>query len=209
MPQAALLPLSPPLPRGHPRARWPRPPAAAPTPPKPASTPWSGGAPVHTTSAFQIITGPDGGPCPSGGTPPFQPGLDAGTLNNAAGRYSPFNIRLSRSDGEQEITHFSIKLPPGLIGKLAGIPFCSDAAIAAAKARTGPHGGQEELNTPPARRHRGRPHPGRRRRRPVPRLAPGKVYLAGPYHGSALSIVAITAAKVGPFDLGTVVVRRP
>ena len=38
--------------------------------------------------------------------------------------------------------------------------------------------------------------------------APGKVYLAGPYNGSQLSIVAITAAKVGPFDLGTVVVRE-
>jgi hypothetical protein len=38
--------------------------------------------------------------------------------------------------------------------------------------------------------------------------APGKVYLAGPYNGSALSIAAITAAKVGPFDLGTVVVRE-
>ena len=37
---------------------------------------------------------------------------------------------------------------------------------------------------------------------------PGKVYLAGPYNGSALSIAAITAAKIGPFDLGTVVVRQ-
>ena len=37
--------------------------------------------------------------------------------------------------------------------------------------------------------------------------APGKLYLAGPYHGSAISLVAITAAKVGPFDLGNVVIR--
>jgi hypothetical protein len=37
--------------------------------------------------------------------------------------------------------------------------------------------------------------------------APGKIYLAGPYHGSNLSILAITAAKVGPFDLGNVVIR--
>ncbi len=39
-------------------------------------TPWSGGPPVTTTSAFQIITGPNAGPCPSGGLPPFRPGLD-------------------------------------------------------------------------------------------------------------------------------------
>jgi hypothetical protein len=32
--------------------------------------------------------------------------------------------------------------------------------------------------------------------------------MAGPYHGAPFSIVAITSAKVGPFDLGTVVVRE-
>jgi hypothetical protein len=37
---------------------------------------------------------------------------------------------------------------------------------------------------------------------------PGRLYLAGPYNGSQMSIVAITAAKAGPFDLGTVVVRQ-
>ena len=37
--------------------------------------------------------------------------------------------------------------------------------------------------------------------------APGHIYLAGPFHGDQISVVAITAAKVGPFDLGTVVVR--
>ena len=36
---------------------------------------------------------------------------------------------------------------------------------------------------------------------------PGKVYLAGPYHGAPLSVVSITSATVGPFDLGTVVIR--
>jgi hypothetical protein len=36
---------------------------------------------------------------------------------------------------------------------------------------------------------------------------PGKIYLAGPYNGAPLSIVSITSAKVGPFDLGTVVIR--
>ncbi|MGC1164774.1 MAG: hypothetical protein WA862_01565 [Solirubrobacterales bacterium] len=172
-------------------------------------TPWSGGAPITTSSAFQIITGPNAGPCPSGGTPPFKPGLQAGTLNNAAGRYSPFYLRLTRNDGEQEYTRFSIKLPPGITGKLAGIPFCPDAAIAAAKARTGPHGGAEELAAPscPKASEVGRTLVGAGVG-PSLAYAPGKVYLAGPYNGSALSIAAITAAKVGPFDLGTVVIRQ-
>jgi hypothetical protein len=172
-------------------------------------TPWSGGAPITTMSAFSLISGPNAGPCPSGTSQPFHPGLEAGTVNNAAGSYSPFYLHLTRSDGEQEITHFSIKLPPGVSGKLAGIPFCSDAAIAAAAARTGPHGGQEEIEHPscPGASEVGHTLVGAGVG-PSLAYAPGKVYLAGPYHGSALSIVAITAAKVGPFDLGTVVVRE-
>jgi hypothetical protein len=171
-------------------------------------TPWAGGAPITTTSAFQIISGPNNGACPSGQSQPFHPGLEAGTLNNAAGHYSPFYTHLSRNDGEQEITHFSIKLPPGVIGKLAGIPFCSDAAIAAATARTGNHGGQEEIDNPscPAASEVGHSLAGAGVG-PSLALAPGKLYLAGPYKGSQLSFVSITAAKVGPFDLGTVVVR--
>lgn len=166
--------------------------------------PWSGGVPVTTTSAFQIITGPSAGPCPSGGVPPFHPGLEAGTLSNAAGHYSPFYLRLSRNDGEQEMTHFSIKLPPGLVGKLAGIPFCADAAIEAAKTRTA----AAELASPscPVASEIGHTLAGAGVG-PSLAYAPGKVYMAGPYHGSALSIAAITAVKVGPFELGTVVVR--
>ncbi len=171
--------------------------------------PWAGGAPVTTTSAFQIISGPDAGPCPSGGLPPFKPGLIAGSINNAAGRFSPFNVRLFRTDSEQEITHFSIKLPPGITAKLAGVPYCSDAAIAAAKARTGPHGGQEELNSPscPRASEIGHTLVGGGVGSALA-YAPGKIYLAGPYNGSNLSIVAITAGMVGPFDIGTVVVRE-
>ncbi len=185
------------------------PPACGSYPVKAKLTPWSGSEPITTTSAFEVISGPDVGPCPAGGTPPFHPGLTAGTINNAAGSYSPFNLRLSRTDSEQEITHFSIKLPPGIVGKLAGIPYCSDAAIAAAKARTGPHGGQEELDRPscPAASEVGRTLVGAGVG-PSLAYAPGKIYLAGPYHGSALSIAAITAGVVGPFDIGTVVVRQ-
>jgi hypothetical protein len=180
-------------------------------------TPWSAQDPsnpapaevVTRTSSFPVERGTDGGACPAGGTPPFNPHLDAGTLNNSAASYSPFYLRLTRTDGEQEFTHFSIKLPPGVVAKLAGVSFCPDAAIAAAKARTGPHGGQEELEAPscPAASEIGHTLVGAGVGS-ILTYVPGKVYLAGPYHGSPLSIVAITAAKVGPFDLGTVVVRE-
>ncbi len=39
--------------------------------------------------------------------------------------------------------------------------------------------------------------------------APGKIYLGGPYDGAPFSVVSITAAHVGPFDLGTVVIHFP
>jgi hypothetical protein len=179
-------------------------------------TPWSAADPsnpspgevVTRTSSFSVDRGVDGGACPSG-TPPFNPKLTAGTLNNAAGRYSPFNLRLTRDDGEQEFSRLSIQLPPGLIGKLAGIPFCPDAAIAAAKARTGANGGLEELERPscPAASQLGRTLVGAGVGAGLT-YVPGKLYLAGPYGGSKLSVVAITAAKVGPFDLGTVVIRE-
>lgn len=169
-------------------------------------TPWSDPSKVvESTSSFHITSGIGGGPCPSGGLPPFKPGLIAGSINNVAGGYSPFNVRLFRTDEEQEITHFSIKLPPGIVGKLAGVPFCPDASLAAAKNRTG----QEEIDTPscPPASEVGRTLVGAGVGS-VLTYAPGKVYLAGPYNGNPLSIAAITAAKVGPFDLGTVVVRE-
>jgi hypothetical protein len=174
-------------------------------------TPWSAEDPnnpapsqvVTKTSPFKIDQG-----CPSG-PPPFKPGFVAGTDSNAAGSYSPFSIRLTRSDNEQEFSRFSVKLPKGVIGKLAGIPFCSDAAIAAARARTGPSGGQEEIDSPscPAASQIGRTLVGAGVG-PDLTYVPGKVYLAGPYQGAKLSIAAITPVKAGPFDLGNVVIRQ-
>ncbi|HKF81829.1 MAG TPA: hypothetical protein VKB23_02560 [Solirubrobacterales bacterium] len=179
-------------------------------------TPWSASNPfnplpseiVERVSPFTVDQGSNGGPCPSG-TPPFNPGFTAGTENNAAGSYSPFNARLTRNDDEQEFTSFSMKLPKGVIGKIAGIPFCPDIGIAAARARTGPSGGQEELDSPscPAASQIGRTLVGAGVG-PELSYAPGKIYLAGPYLGSKLSIVAIATAKVGPFDLGNVVIRQ-
>jgi hypothetical protein len=179
--------------------------------------PWSAADPtnpapnevVTRTASFSIERGVDGGACPSKGTPPFHPDLLAGTLNNAAGTFSDFDLRLSRNDGEQEFTHFSIKLPPGITGKLAGVPYCPEAGIAQARARTGIHGGQEELDSPscPAASQIGRTLVGAGVGS-ILTYVPGKIYLAGPYNGAPLSMVAITSGVVGPFDVGTVVIRQ-
>lgn len=167
-------------------------------------TPWLGTlAPVGAEFESQVEAGIGGGPCPTG-TPPFTPGAKGGTLNSNAGSYSPFYLRLTRNDSEQEITTYSAKFPPGLLGKIAGIPYCPDAAIAAAKLRTG----TEELEHPscPAASEIGHTTAGYGVGSALA-YAPGRLYLAGPYHGSPFSTVAIDSAMVGPFDLGVVVVR--
>ena len=170
--------------------------------------PYAGGPPVTSTSSFQIVSGPNESPCPSGAAP-FGPGFEAGTLNNQAGSYSPFDMRLTRSDGEQDMGRFSFVLPPGLVPKLAGIPYCPDSAIARARGRQGEHGGQEELDSPscPAASRIGTTLGGAGVGSQLT-YVPGKLYLAGPYHGDPISAVAIVPAVAGPFDAGTIVVRE-
>lgn len=157
----------------------------------------------HTESTVAINAGVAGGACPTPPTP-FAPQASGGMSNSQAGAYTPFYLRLTRADQEQEITSYSATLPPGLLGKAAGIPFCPDAAIAAAKAKSG----EAELEQPscPAASRIGRTSAGYGVGR-VLTYAPGGLYLAGPYHGSNFSIVAIDSAIVGPFDLGVVVIR--
>jgi hypothetical protein len=174
-----------------------------------ALSPWSNPeGTVQRESSFKITTGPEGQGCPSGGVPPFHPDLHAGTYSNQAGAYSPFYTRITRKDSEQEITRFSIKLPTGMLAKLKGVSECTDAGIALAKSREVEGGGTVEQEQPscPANSEIGHSLVGSGVGN-VLAYAPGKLYLAGPYHGSPISLVSITAAKVGPFDLGTVVVR--
>ncbi len=171
-----------------------------------ALTPFSAPTEPRLVSSqpFQITEGVHEGPCPSGGVPPFKPQVISGTQNNAGGSYSPFYLRILREDGEQELVRFSTTLPPGLTGNLTGIPFCPDASIEAAKQLSG--GEEEEHPSCPQASEIGHTlvEAGVGS---VLAQNPGKIYLAGPYKGAPLSIVSITSAKVGPFDLGTVVIR--
>jgi hypothetical protein len=164
--------------------------------------------PVTATSSFHIGAGVGGGPCPPAGTPPFEPGFQAGTLSNGALTHSPFLMRITRRDGDQDLTKFSATLPPGVLASLVGVGKCPDAAIAAARARTGPAGGREELASPscPAASKIGTSLAGAGVGSQLT-YVPGSLYLAGPYNGAPLSVVSITPGVAGPFDIGTIVVR--
>jgi hypothetical protein len=174
-------------------------------------TPWSTpeGQDAHPSSSFATTTFPGGGNCPtSAGQAPNSPSFDAGTIAPVAGAYSPFTIKLNREDGSQRLTGVSATLPPGLIGKLAGIAQCSEAQIAAAKAREVPKQGAVELasSSCPASSEVGvldvSGGAG-----PTPFHVGGHAYLSGPYKGAPLSLTIITPAIAGPFDLGAVVLR--
>jgi hypothetical protein len=167
--------------------------------------PWSDPSVVlEEKSALLIDRGEGGGPCPGSGPRPFAPRLEAGSLNAAAGAYGAFFLHMTRTDTDQEITSYSATFPPGLLAKIAGVATCPEAALAAAKARSG----RDELIAPscPASSKVGHTLAGYGVGG-VLAYAPGGLYLAGPYHGAPLSLVAIDSALVGPFDLGVVIVR--
>jgi hypothetical protein len=171
-------------------------------------TPWDGNPPTPASdSQMMIDRGPGGAACPSGALSVER--FSAGTTNPLAGRYSPFVMGVSRPDGSQLLTGLSLTLPKGLLGKIAGIPYCPEASIAAAVARSGEGQGAVELAAPscPAASRVGSvavttgagPHPFY--------LGTATAYLAGPYRGAPLSLVIDTPVVAGPLDLGVVVVR--
>ncbi|HEX5713415.1 MAG TPA: hypothetical protein VFX85_08895 [Solirubrobacterales bacterium] len=152
---------------------------------------------------FQLVHGVAGGPCPTG-TPPFNPKANSGTLNRNTGSFTPFYLHLTRGDDEQEITSYSATLPKGLLGAIKGVPFCPESAIQAA-ARNDGFAETANPSCPEASKI-GRTTAGYGLGN-VLAYAPGNLYLAGPYNGSPLSVVAVDSATVGPFDLGVIIVR--
>jgi hypothetical protein len=159
---------------------------------------------LEDTSSFQVTSGSEGSPCPSGNVPPFAPAIQSFTLNNDAGVFSPLSIELSRTDAMQEIADYTTDLPVGLTADLSGIPFCPQADIEASRRRTG----IPEENEPscPQASLIGHTLVGTGVGS-VLDYVPGKLYLAGPFHGDPFSVVSVTSAVVGPFDLGTIVIR--
>jgi hypothetical protein len=167
-------------------------------------TPYSGPGALHSTTASAIQTGIDGGPCPPAGAPPFAPGVVAGGVNANVNSYTPYFVHLTRRDTEQEITSYSLILPKGITGKLAGIPFCPAQDIEAARQARGR--AEEEDPSCPTASMVGHTLSGYGVGSALT-YATGRIYLAGPYHGAPLSLVTINSATVGPFDLGTIVIR--
>ena len=169
-------------------------------------TPWSApeGQRAFPSDSFQVSASPAGS-CPGGA---LAPKLSAGLANPTAGAYSAFSLRLTRDDGTDEFAGLTTMPPLGLTAKLAGIPYCPQAAINQALSRNQPGQGAREAAQPscPAASQVGTVTAGAGAG-PSPFYASGQVYLAGPYKGAPVSLVAIIPAVAGPFDLGVVTSR--
>ncbi|HYJ21960.1 MAG TPA: hypothetical protein VEW07_08065, partial [Solirubrobacterales bacterium] len=129
----------------------------------------------------------------------FTPQLDAGSANPAAGDYSPFTLRVTRENGQQNVSRIEADLPEGVLAKLAGVALCGEA-----QAVTGACPAASQVGTTTVGAGAGTtplyvPQPGK---------SPTAVYLAGPYKGGPYSLVVKVPAQAGPFDLGTVAVRN-
>jgi uncharacterized repeat protein (TIGR01451 family) len=171
-------------------------------------TPWSApesGPPATPSDSYLIESAPGGHPCPANEAgEPNKPGFEAGTEKPLAGAYSPFTLHLHREDGSQVFSALNVTLPPGLIGKLAGVGECPDSALATAATKSG---AQEQASPScPASSRIGSVNVGAGAG-PAPYSTGATAYLTGPYKGAPLSVAIVTPAVAGPFDLGTVVVR--
>jgi hypothetical protein len=171
-----------------------------------AMEPWANpGTTTPVSHEFALSSFPGGGACPQTlSERPFAPGFTADTRDHKAGAYSAFDVHVTRPDGAQELKRLDVTLPPGLTAKLKGVAYCPEDRIAAAAASSG----AAQLANPSC--------PDSSLLGTVgtnvgtgsqPLHMDGKAYLAGPYKGAPLSLVTVTPAVAGPYDLGTVVIR--
>ncbi len=155
-------------------------------------TSWASSEAVQIDSPILIDEG-----CGTGG---FEPKLHAGSTNPIAGLNTPFNVQITRRDGEQNISQIETTLPEGLVAKLAGMQLCSGAQAASGNCPASSQIGNLTVagGTGPLPLYI--PEPGR---------PESHVYFGGPYKDAPYSMVFAVPAQAGAFDLGTVVVRAP
>lgn len=154
-------------------------------------TSWAGQEVSDASPSFGIDWTGSGGACP--GSLPFAPLFSAGTSDVTAGAFSPFVLSFSRNDREQNLGGLSVRLPEGLLGRVAGVPLCSEA-----QANAGACGPESQIGTASVLAGPGE-HP--------LYVSGGRVYLTTGYRGAPFGLSIVVPAVAGPYNLGNVVVR--
>ena len=154
-------------------------------------TPWAAPALSDATPSgwFDID-----GACDSG----FSPSFSAGSVDPRAGTFSPFGVTFARSDGDQELGGIQVQTPPGLLGRIAGVPLCPEPQAAEGTCAPGSQIGHVTVAAGAGSNPVFLPEAGRQE---------DPVYLTGPYEGAPFGLSVVVHAEAGPFNLGTVVVR--
>jgi hypothetical protein len=166
-----------------PRAPLVNPPTCGTYTPEATLSAWSGQT-VQSDRSFVINQGENGAVCPGS---VFAPSLTAGTANNQAGAFSPFSVTFSRSDQDQDLGGITVTMPPGLLGKIAGIPRCPEAQANAGTCAAESEIGEATTAVGPG----SDPY----------WVTGGKVYLTGPYNGGPFGLSIVVPAEAGPFKL--------
>jgi hypothetical protein len=190
---------------GGDRAPLTSPPTCGPNTTTTQISPWSGNPPATPSGSFAVTNAPGGGLCAKTlAERPFAPGFTASPKENSVRAFTPFSVFINRPSGQQELKGVDLTLPPGATAKLKGVPYCPPSEIAAAEGRAG---ATEKKNPSCPEDSRVGVASITAGSGPTPLKIGGTAYLAGPYKGAPLSLVVVTPALAGPFDLGTVVVR--
>lgn len=148
---------------------------------------WSG-AVRAVGSSFAVEEG-----CFGAGARPFAVGFAAGVESPVAGGSSPFHLRVTREDGDEELRRVTLRLPRGLLGRLADVVLCSAGDASAGTCPDGSLIGHVVAGAGAG---------------PLPFwVRGGRVYVTGPYGGAPFGLSVVVPAVAGPFDLGLVVVR--
>jgi hypothetical protein len=151
-------------------------------------TGWNGRT-VASDSSFTLTENARGQPCPS----TFTPGFSAGTESNSAGSSSPFSMRFTRDDEDQELSGLTVHMARGLTARIAKVTLCTDA--------------QARANACPADSLIGNVTVGAGAGTNPFFITDGKAYMTGPYKGAPFGASIVVPAVAGPFDLGLVTVR--
>jgi hypothetical protein len=173
-----------------------------------SAVPFSTGATTATPpTELKLTQAPGGAPCAKTmAERPFAPAVTAKPNSSKAAAYTPFQLKVTRNEGQQEIKGFNLTLPPGATANIANVPYCFAGEYNRAAGRSGVEeqkssscNAKSEIGTATIEAGTGQ----------TPLKIEGKVFLSGPYKGAPLSAVVITPAVAGPFDLGNVVVVAP
>jgi hypothetical protein len=146
---------------------------------------------TEAASPFSVfaINGNASASCP---LPPFTLGQSTASSPTTGGANTSFTLNLGRADGQQYLSKVSTTLPAGLVGKIPAVPLCPEP-----QASLGTCSSTSQIGTATATVGSGA----------SPVQFTGPVFLTGPTGSAPYGMTTVINAAVGPFSLGSDVVR--